>query len=141
MKKGRRRKKGKKGGPKREQILIEESDSEEEKGLDMPEGSALADGVGALRMAAAEQEEEEEEEEEQQEFKCELCKKDFQSYAQLSQHLTSKAHRRAEKDKEKEDAKVLARVARERRDAKRLSSSGAATRRGIIDNKMYKRIK
>ncbi len=95
----RRRRKGRGRGAKIEEATRIDSDSENE-GLD--------EAVGALRVAAeqeSEGEDEEEEEEEEEEFKCELCKKDFQSYAQLSQHLTSKAHRRAEKDKEKEDAK------------------------------------
>ena len=37
-------------------------------------------------------------EEEEEAYKCILCVKAFKSYAQLAQHMTSKAHRKAEKD-------------------------------------------
>ena len=70
----------------------ERGEEEEEEG---PELVAKAGGGSTANQ--------EEEEEEEEEFSCELCKKSFDSYAQLAQHLTSKAHRRAEKDKEKEE--------------------------------------
>ena len=46
----------------------------------------------------AEDDDENKDEGEEEAYKCILCVKAFKSYAQLAQHMTSKAHRKAEKD-------------------------------------------
>jgi DnaJ family protein A protein 5 len=109
--KGKRRKKGgKKGGGGRATVNAwPDSEDEEEGGnATMPRVDALsvsAAGAGGINSTDNEGKEEEEEEEEEEEddepYKCELCAKSFQSNAQLAQHLTSKSHRKAEKDAQK----------------------------------------
>lgn len=104
--KGRRKRRGKKGGGRVPEVNAFEQEENEDEGEGEPlaamKGVTIEDGQGGeddeQEKGGEGGEEENEEEEDDEPYKCVLCSKAFKSDAQLAQHLTSKAHRKAEKD-------------------------------------------
>ena len=76
-----------------------EAEDEEDEEDGEEEANAAMQGMKVEDDAEdAQGEREEDEDEDEEPYKCDLCSKVFKSNAQLAQHITSKAHRKAEKD-------------------------------------------
>ena len=104
----------KRGKKKKKGVRESSSEEEDEEAVDGPVEEAIEDHVdlqsadGAAESNAEESEEEEESSEEEPDFwRCECCRKDFKSEAQMQNHMKSKKHKETYKKYQKKFEKEL----------------------------------